>query len=669
MTGSVPGGDAKGHGVAVSLLVILFLMVVVAVGYVATLATDVELRAEERLVFGVVVGTIVVATVGFGVAWILGMNRAAMVTTMSISALMVMPLASGREAALLGELADLRRRFSLHWRDVDNPWPVFALLLISAVVSGRILALAYGTTPSGGITVGHLSTYGDWSAHLAYSASFAYADNFPPELPTAVGETFAYHFGIDWFAAMFVPLGASLEGGLQLSAWILATVFPAVMYTAARRMFASRLGAGLGVLVFLASGGTAALYRFLFVDLRHGGIGVLRALPRTYAFDGFDRNWVDNAVTGFLYPQRPTLIGFAVTVMVLALLWDARDRPGHRTHLAAGMLMMVMPVFHVFTYVVLLAMAAFWAASERSSRWVAFFAPALVGLVLVWWQWPSENGRAGHFFWVLGLDASSSSWHANVGDFLWFWFLNTGLYIPLAAVGLWRLGRQRAQRLLPAWGLLLVPNLAIWHFWEGNNAKYVLFFLLIAAPLVGEQLAAWFTGRGALRVLAAAVLVTLTLSGGLDIWRAFDGSTGSTAGAAAYPVGYLTPSDVLVGEWVRDNTPPHAVFATAANNVHPIRAIAGRTVVAGSAGRLRDLGVDWYPRVLDLQTLYGVYEGYDAVLAKYGIDFVVVSNAERSAFRPDDAPSDWDPAKFWDAAAPLVYAFGDYRIYDVRGYQ
>ena len=91
--------------------------------------------------------------------------------------------------------------------------------------------------------------------------------------------------------------------------------------------------------------------------------------------------------------------------------------------------------------------------------------------------------------------------------------------------------------------------------------------------------------------------------------------------------------------------------------------------MSGSLGRLSDLGVDWQQRDADLRAVYGVNEGFDAVIRKYGIDYVVLGPGERQAFRPADAPADWDPAQFWDAAAPIVYDIGGYKIYDVRGFQ
>lgn len=645
-----------------NLLVVLFIISIVTVGYGLTLLIDLELTVEERFLYGVLVGTIVVSTVGFFVAWAGEMNKSAIVVS-TLFSLGLSGLGWTRDPVRVAdEWRDLRRRLGTSFTDRENPLPLLGLMAVSAVVSIRILQIAYGTSIDGGISVGHLSTFGDWSAHLSYVASFAHADNWPPELPTAAGEGFAYHFGVDWFAAMFVPLGLSVQGSLQVSTAILAIAFPGIMYVATMRFVQSRLASMIAVLVFLMAGGTAALWRFFFEDLPENGIGILGDLPRSYAFDGFDRNWLDNPVTGFLYPQRPTLMGFAAVLMGLALLWQNRERRDTRTYVFVGLLTGIMPIFHVFAFGVLLVMGTSWALLERHRGWLWFLVPAMVmGAPIVLWQLPPD-GAAGrdfpHLGWVLG----KSSWEQTLPDFVWFWALNTGVFIPLMVLGL-RYRRELTLRFLPIFGLLLIANVGIWHFWEGNNAKYVVFFLLLGAPFIGDYLGGWIK-RDTPRALAAGALIfTLTISGGLDIWRAFEGSSG------AYPAAYLSGADVLVGEWVRDHTEPRAVFATANGNVHSVRSIAGRTVVSGSTGRLRDLGVNWFERDQDLRTIYAVNEGFDDVIRKYEIDYVVLGPEERRLFRPVDAPDDWDPAQFWDFSAPIVYDIGGYKVYDVRAFR
>ena len=67
-----------------------------------------------------------------------------------------------------------------------------------------------------------------------------------------------------------------------------------------------------------------------------------------------------------------------------------------------------------------------------------------------------------------------------------FLVLNTGLFIPVALAGTVVTFKKFGFRFMPVYAFLIIPNIAIWHFWPGNNAKYVIFFLLLASPLVGE---------------------------------------------------------------------------------------------------------------------------------------------------------------------------------------
>tara|TARA_B000000477_G_C5925169_1_gene157002 strand:+ start:56 stop:541 length:486 start_codon:yes stop_codon:yes gene_type:complete len=154
----------------------------------------------------------------------------------------------------------------------------------------------------------------------------------------------------------------------------------------------------LAVLVFLLSGGTAAVYRFLFIDLPEEGFSVFGDLPRSYAFDGFDRNWVDNAVTGFLYPQRPTLIGFSAVIFVIILLWENRKERSSPAYLYAGLFTGLLPIFHVFAFGTLILLSVIWAAMHRRKQWGLYLVPALaIGLPIVLWQWPDRDGTEWHF--------------------------------------------------------------------------------------------------------------------------------------------------------------------------------------------------------------------------------------------------------------------------------
>lgn len=640
-----------------NLLVALFCVGVLVVGVGCTYLTGVALAFEERLGWGVVLGAVVVTLTGLVLTFMVGFGGG----TVALAWFGALGLSwagwrTGRHL-VVGEALDTWRRLRLPVRDPDNPLPLVVLAAVAGVVTLRILGNAYGTGADGGLTAGHLSVYGDWSVHLSYAGSFAYGEQgFPPELPVATGHRFAYYFGVNFFAAMFVPLGLSLPAALQVSTGLLALAFPVVMYTVAHRLLDSRLAAVLSVLVFTMAGGFGFI-RF-FGDLFDRGRGIIWDLPHTYAFDGFVEHWIDNPVLGFLYPQRPTGIGFPVALIAVALLVQAQRSWSVRTFAFAGVLIGLMPIFHMHSYATVLALGGVWALVGRRREWLAFIVPAVVlAAPVVAFLMPDVGvldrpGGVWHPGWVVATQ--------DLGFFR-FWVLNTGLFVPLVAlaqVAMIRGGSDRRRRLAwlltPVWLWLLVPNLVILHPWEGNNAKYIVFFLMFGSLLVADLLTRLVRTGAVAAVAATLVLVTLVASGGLDLWRAADGTAGS------YPAQLASPGDVAVARWVRDHTAPDAVFVTAWSVQNPVRDLAGRRVVAGRDGTIFDLGLaDWGERISHTRALLGGEDGAESLIDRYGVDYVAIGpNHQGEPFLADPAA--------WDVRANLVYALGGWRIYEVN---
>lgn len=640
-----------------NLLTAVFICCIVAIGFLSTYSIQNRFTFEERLIFGIILGVMEVSLLGFFLSWAFSVNQTIILSTSAILLSVNAVMAFRHRTVLIADYENLIIRSRRKWSDPTSPKIPIILMAASSFLTTRIMQIAYSGTDSGGVAVSHLSAYGDWSAHLSYAASFAYSDNFPPELPTATGESFSYHFGVDWFSAMFVPLGNNIFSSMEISTILLASALTPILYFGYQRFVSSNRAALFAVLIFLLSGGTAAFFRFFFEDLPGKGPSVLLNLPRSYAFDGFDRNWVDNAVTGFLYPQRPTLIGFSAVIIVIVLLWENRKVKIPSTFVFAGVITGCLPIFHIFSFGAILMLSIFWALTNLKKYWLYFFTPTLLlGIPVLIWQWPDQNGRTWHSLWVLG----KSSWNQNVFDFLWFWILNTGLFIPIAALGMMRASNEIKKFALPIFVFLVIPNIAIWHFWIGNNAKYVILFLLLAAPFVGEQIDALFKARRLRKILSIVLLTSLLLTGALDVWRAMDKTTGP------YPVEYLTGSDVLVGEWILKNTHRESTFAAANTNTHPVRVLTGRSVISGSPGRLNDLGVDWSSRDQDLRTIYQLEEEFGALLTKYQVTHVILGPLEKLHYGLGGDHQDLMEKELVLKGAQLVYDQANYQIFDVR---
>ena len=120
--------------------------------------------------------------------------------------------------------------------------------------------------------------------------------------------------------------------------------------------------------------------------LRAGG-------PYEYTLDReLNFQWL-NPVLAYLVPQRTTLLGFSLALIVLLLVWTAtRESLTWPAYLFAGVVAGLMPAFHVHAWGTVVALSAFWFLFTRRREWIAFFVPAVaLALPVLVWMWPPAN--------------------------------------------------------------------------------------------------------------------------------------------------------------------------------------------------------------------------------------------------------------------------------------
>src|SRR5258708_34785148 len=190
-------------------------------------------------------------------------------------------------------------------------------------------------------------------------------NQLPPQNPSFSGVRLTYPFLPDLFSGMLLHLGMSLEGSLPLTSAILSIALMVVFYSTALRLVGNRWAAALGSLLFFLSGGLG--FFNLFSDARPASgtlsdwlasLATLIAHPvREYTLDrtlGFQ--WL-NPVLAYLVPQRTTLFGVSLGLVVISLLWYGRSRRQLRETILGGILLGMMPLLHTATYFDLLVLA------------------------------------------------------------------------------------------------------------------------------------------------------------------------------------------------------------------------------------------------------------------------------------------------------------------------
>lgn len=640
-----------------------FLTACVAGGFGLTHLSGIALKLEERIAFGAVLGAMAVAASSFALSELVrdvtpltALGGLAVVVVIGTLATVL----DRRQLAL--DLTDARARWFASPRLPGHPWPLAAVVLVCGAWTVHFLHQAYVYTP-GGLFAGYVNIWGDWAAHLSFAGSFAYGRNFPPEYPIDPGHHLGYPFMIDFFAADLVPLGGRLTSALVMTTGLLGLAFPAVLYLAAQRFAGGRLAAALAVFVFLLSGGIG--FFFLIGDLQRGGLAALVHLPREYTLNrDLNFQWL-NPVLAYLVPQRSTLFGFSLALIVLVLLWLAAAKAtGWRPFLFAGIVAGFMPVFHVHAYGTVVALSGFWALFSWRREWLAFFGPALaIGAPILVWMWPPANtgicgdspslhGYCVEMGWLSYIDWQRDGlvWFGR--DFVWFWIRNMSVFIPVLIVA------QFARRWFPTefprwfapmWLWFLVPNIVVLQPWDWDNTKFFIFWALLGSVLVGGALAHLLQRGPGSAALASALLVLLCLAGALDLARASDFSVSS--------VQFTDAGGVQVADWVRTHSSPDAVFAVADEHNNPIPTLAGRRELVGYPGWLWTYGLpDYVQKGADEKLILVGDASAPALVKKYGVSYVMIGPQElaRGASRA-----------YWDEHGTLVYNNGEYAVYRV----
>ena len=655
-------------------VVAIFVTCIVA-GMGLTHHSGISMRLEERFFAGWVLGIVAFTLTGIVTTRLFTFGGPAVAAAVVL--LLALSLTGWRRAdTWADDVQDLKTRLASPLRSGENPILMLVVLIPVWIFTGRMFANAYDIASDGSVLVGHLASFSDWQAHLTYTASFAYADNTALNLPLATGNDIGYHAGMNFFSALLVAAGTSLPGSLELGGAFTIFAFPGVMYCVGMRVFRSQAVSLLGTSLFLFFGGLGWIE--FFRDIGDDTVDVWPNLPRTYTRAPGPAEgswWMENPIVGHFFPQRPTLIGFPIVLLVLGWLYTAwtstdRDAPSRdmRPFVFCGVLVGLTPFFNLFAFGVPLAfVGCWWLMTRLDRRWLWFMIPAVVlALPVVRFLQPPSSSLEIPYDWVgqvtyPGGVPDGVALSTRVGDWITFWVRNMGLWIPLlaaASVVKGVLPRRVAIGILPVWLFFVVPNAIKPHPWNGNNTHYFVFLLLIGALPIAALLVKAVRRFPPAALLVVPVVASMTLAGALDVVATNDRV------AAPYPVTAMDSAGVAVGEWAR-TTDTDSVFVIElgwaggylSSHQHPVPALSGRDVVAASDGWIFDLGIaDWADRKDHSRVILEAGDGYQQLIDTYDVDYLVVGA---------NTPG-WDPnIAFWEEAADVVYRHAGWIVFEL----
>jgi len=632
---------------------LLLALLVTFSGTVATYLYDENASFGARLCSGAPLGLAALGLVSFVVASFIGLTGIAILFSAAICCSPIAILADAANAKRLSQdlaaVSNNTRRLLL--RPDAASIGYFLFYAFMAFVLWKVFSRAV-IQDEAGISTGLLNNFGDLPFHLSVITSFAFGNNFPPEDPTYAGVRFTYPFMSDFVSAVFVRCGADLRESMFIENFILALSFIGLVHRWAFVMLRDKLAAIITPLIVLLNGGMGWVLLFDKAGRNEGGLfGVLLDLPPSFTVIP-ETTWRwGNAISALLVPQRGFLMGLPLATIAFTQWWLATEkvqpaqnvkktRAGDkkkslsneptqtlfplatRRMIAAGVAAGLLPLVHAHSFVVVMAMAGCLALIQiRWREWFAFFAAAsVIAIPQLLWSTLHSAVNAGSFFaWEVG-------WDHGKENPIWFWFKNTGLFIPLifTAILMKRDGYLVRRRLLlfylPFTLCFIIPNFVKMAPWIWDNIKVLFYWWLASAPLVALLLARLWHQGPIRRIVAVLFFVCVTFAGALDV-----------AGIALREIKYdvFDAAGVRFAELVKQQTAPRALIIHAPVHNTPVF-LTGRRSLMGYPGHIWTHGLEFMQREGEIKRIYLGAPDADQLLKNYNVDYAVIGPHEKA---------------------------------------
>ncbi|MBR5108889.1 MAG: hypothetical protein IK099_01740 [Clostridia bacterium] len=548
------------------------------------------------------------------------------------------------------------------------------------------------------------STYGDLPLHLAITASLRNA-SFPPEYNILPGELLAYPFLADSLSSSFMLLGCSLRAAILIPGMIMTALVFTGYCILAERMADTRKGAVLAALFFFLNGGLGFFY---LIDMQGTVLGsygsnelqsvkglweriqlVLNGWYQTPAnhaeFGTYNLRW-SNVIVDMMVPQRTTLAGWCEVIPCIYLLYDSlrpetpwgmelkdtangptavwhKRETDWRRGAALGLWAGMLPMVNTHCFLAFGLLSAGWMLCDLLTTrhqlknallfWAAYGLIAIAVAAPQLFTWTFNQAIGNTRFLQIRFNWVNNTGNGLRDGYLWFYIKNIGLPFILIILALVEKNEKRRFIACGAFVIFLVAEFVqIQPNEYDNNKLFYIWYMLCAviAADYGLELLGRLKGLRARPVIAALGVIVCFSTGVLAVareWKSdYEMFSKETVEAAAF---------------VEENTEQHAMFLTDYSwHINFVSSLTGRNIVCGPDTWLYYHGYNTDERKNDIWQFYADPENNQAVLEKYGVDYILVSSNERSRYQIDQNALDRLFTRFYQSES------GGIVIYSVR---
>ncbi|MCS6875124.1 MAG: hypothetical protein N2Z23_09385 [Pyrinomonadaceae bacterium] len=599
-----------------------------------------------RLAASHIIGSVLFSTVLFILACAIGFSKITVITSFLITLAPALLFTKGKFLLCLKEdLREIKEKLKeLSPKRIVNATFYFLLFLLMFFFFQRAIIES-----SEGIFTGAGHNLGDLPLHLGIIFSFTEANNFPPINPSFTYTKLTYPFMSDLIAASLFNLGSSISEAFLVQNLFL--IFSTILllerfvYLLTNSSVAGK--AAILILLFCGGLGFVDFFRDYWTDGR-SITEFLWNLKEDYTIRSEGLRW-GNSLTTLFITQRSILFGFPLALFILIHLWEtfsSENNSGFSKQIFVGFLTGCLPLIHVHTLLVIFVVCSFlfFFSLNKWHSWIAFGLTVSVIAIpeLIWLTVGSATDVSKFFEFHFGWDKADE-------NFFLFWVKNLGLFIPLLIFGLFLAYKEGKRKLIifyaPFAFCFLLANSVKLAPWEWDNIKVLIYWFTGSIVFVFFALERiWRISR----ILSLLCFTSLILAGALDVWR-------TASGQILYDV--FSADSVKIAEIIKKVTPPQSVFLNAPTYNSAV-VLSGRQSLIRYTGHLESYGIDYKQREEDVKKMYKGGSQAEALMRKYGINYVIVS------------PEEWANLSLvnedYFAKFPIVAQSGAYKVYEIR---
>jgi hypothetical protein len=531
--------------------------------------------------------------------------------------------------------------------------PIYLLTAISAWITWCCAALLEWDFSHNLITHSY-SVWGDWSAHFTFISnllergpSFLWGDN-----PAFANVPFQYPFLSHVITAIIAWVTRmSVVNSTYWTSLILMFALPFCLFYWFRSLKVKPWTSVVACALFLFIGG------FQFFDSTLN--------PSEPLTNQFQKGSIFTQFIAFeFFPQRAFLFGLIAFTLIGGWLLRKMDQNQiQRKHLVwAGLGIALTSLLHLHTWLAFAAiLLAYFAFQPKPAlrKPTLYFGMAVAAISAVFLSFLLMRGHANDLrltwnWWQPGWAQNQKAGMPAAAEmnFFYFWIFNTGIFLPLAALGFWIVRKQAELRPVFYAGLLifiiaLTLNIQPYFY---DNLKLFTYSFLFFAPFVALALEPLF--RQKYLFPAGLILLALQCAAGIADLEFLRSGHQTTTFFANYEFDLANEFKTL------RQSPNDRVLINPRHN-HWVSCLTGNPLIMGYPGWLWSWGINYGEREREVQAVLLGKENMLQVVKNLEVAYIIVNAREQIA----NQPINLDALR---ANYPVILSKNDWLIFSTR---